>query len=143
MLQERLRVLASSLGNHMFKWFQKRCGFNVLCQGDLRPLPDWFELEQVVLLWDMVDNSNSLCNPPLGWFFRHGAVQTGHLFPKRDPIQHLVLAHSPPTARHDTSPASGLRGAQAETGGNGHESTSHVVHRRFVLPAAIAGVRCR
>jgi hypothetical protein len=28
---------------------------------------------------DMVDNSSSLCNPPLGWFFRHEAVRTGDL----------------------------------------------------------------
>jgi hypothetical protein len=38
--------------------------------------------ELVVLPSDMVDNSNSLCTSPLGWFFRHGAVRTGYLFPK-------------------------------------------------------------
>ena len=39
--------------------------------------------------------------------------------------------------------ASGFGGAQAETFSKGHESTSSAVHRRVVLPAAIAGVRCR
>ena len=28
---------------------------------------------------DMVENSSSLCKPPLGWFFRHEAVRTGDL----------------------------------------------------------------
>jgi hypothetical protein len=39
-----------------------------------------------------------------------------------------------------------LRGSQqAEhgTGGRGEQRTSHAVHRRFVFPAAMAGVRCR
>src|SRR6266699_1857764 len=44
---------------------------------------------------------------------------------------------------HDAPPTSGLRGAQADFDGTGQESTSRVVHRRLVLPAAIAGVRCR
>ena len=48
----RFYVLVSSLGNQMFKWFQKRCGFNLLFEGDLSPLPDWFELEQVVHVLD-------------------------------------------------------------------------------------------
>ena len=45
-------MLVSSPGNQMFKWFQKRCGFNLLFQGDLRPLPGWFEMEQVVHVLD-------------------------------------------------------------------------------------------
>lgn len=52
MPQESLCVLVSSLGKHMFKWFQQRSGFNLLCQSDLRPLPDWFELEPVVHVLD-------------------------------------------------------------------------------------------
>jgi hypothetical protein len=34
------------------------------------------------------------------------------------------------------------RSSQAGTGGKGQESTSRAVHRRLVLPAAMAGVRC-
>jgi hypothetical protein len=45
--------------------------------------------------------------------------------------------------RHEAASTSGFETPQAETFGNGQESTSHAVHRRWVLPAAIAGVRCR
>ena len=38
---------------------------------------------------------------------------------------------------------SSFEASQVESGGKGHESTSHAVHRRFVLPAAMAGVRWR
>jgi hypothetical protein len=47
------------------------------------------------------------------------------------------------TLRHDTATAPGFPGSQAETGGNGQESTSRAVQRRVVLLAAIAGVHCR
>jgi hypothetical protein len=40
-------------------------------------------------------------------------------------------------------PPSGFDATQAEASGKGHESTSRAVHRRWVLPAAMAGVRCR
>jgi hypothetical protein len=43
----------------------------------------------------------------------------------------------------DTAPTSGFGGSQAETFDNGKESTSRAVHRRVVLPAAMAGVRWR
>src|SRR5215472_4344643 len=39
-------------------------------------------LFKVVLPWDMVDNSISLCERISGWFFHHWAVQRGHLFPR-------------------------------------------------------------
>ena len=55
----------------------------------------------------------------------------------------LLLALLLSSFRHDTPPTSALRGSQAETVSKGHESTSRAVHRRCVLPAAIAGVRCR
>jgi hypothetical protein len=42
----------------------------------------------------------------------------------------------------DTASTSGLCSAQAEIGGNGQASTSRAVHRRVVLPAARASVRC-
>jgi hypothetical protein len=45
--------------------------------------------------------------------------------------------------RHEAASTSGFETPQAETFGNGQESTSHAVHRRWVLPAAIAGVRWR
>jgi hypothetical protein len=32
-----------------------------------------------VLLWEMVENSTSLCKSPFGWFFRQWAVRTDHL----------------------------------------------------------------
>jgi hypothetical protein len=78
-----------------------------------------------------------------GPVFGDEAVQTGLLFLRRGSIRVLLVAPSPTSSRYDTPPPSGLRGSQAESGGNGHESTSHAVHRRVVLPAAIAGVRCR
>lgn len=59
------------------------------------------------------------------------------------PIRLLLLALSPTSSRHDTPTTSRFGGSQAETGGNGYESTSRAVHRRCVLPAAMAGVRCR
>jgi hypothetical protein len=58
-------------------------------------------------------------------------------------IQRLLLAFSFTSPRDDTAPTTGFEASQAETGGKGHKSTSRVVHRRWVLPAAIAGVRCR
>src|SRR6266487_2400846 len=88
-------------------------------------------------------NQSTPCESTSSRFFRHWTVQTGHLFPRRGSIRVLLLAPSLTPSRHDTPPTSGLQGAQAETGGNGQESTSRAVHRRLVLPAAIAGVRCR
>jgi hypothetical protein len=96
-----------------------------------------------VLPLNMVDNSTSPFERISGWVFRHWMVRTGHLFPKRGSIRVLLLAPSPTPSRHDTLPTSGWHGSQAETGGKGQVSTSRAVHRRWVLPAAMAGVRCR
>jgi hypothetical protein len=92
---------------------------------------------------DVVDNSISHCERILGWFVHHWAVQTSLLFSERGSIRVLLRAASPSSSRHDTPTASGSGGSQTETDGKGHESTSRAVHRRFVLLAAMAGVRCR
>ncbi len=73
----------------------------------------------------------------------HWTVRTGLLFPERGSIRVLLLALSATSPRHDTAPPSGFDAFQAQTFGNGQESTSRAVHRRLVLPAAMAGVRCR
>jgi hypothetical protein len=69
--------------------------------------------------------------------------------PDRPPLPEVrlhpspLLTPSPTSSQHDTATTSGFNASQAETGSNGQVSTSRAVHRRWVLPAAIAGVRCR
>ena len=91
----------------------------------------------------VVDNLISLCKPPSGSFFHHGAVQADHFMLEEGSIRRILPACSSTSPRDDTATTSGLRASQAETGDKGQESTSRAVHRRLVLPAAIAGVRCR
>jgi hypothetical protein len=50
---------------------------------------------------------------------------------------------SPTSPQHAPAGTSGLSSTQVEAGGKGQESTSRAVHRRWVLPAAMAGVRRR
>lgn len=69
-------------------------------------------------------------------------VQTGLLFLELGSLRMLLRAPSPLCPKHETAPPLGLDASQAHPFGKGHESTSPVVHRRFVFPAAIAGVRC-
>ena len=78
-----------------------------------------------------------------GPVFGDEAVQCGHLFPEQGCIRMLLRAPTPNTPRSYTPPQSGFGVSQAEIGINGQESTSRVVHRRWVLPAARASVRCR
>jgi hypothetical protein len=125
----RLRSLGNSRGSHA----------PVLAIWDIRSEKP----EMWVLPLEMVDKSTSPLQTHFGPVFCHEAVRTGLLFPERGSIRVLLLAPLPTSSRHDTPSTSGLRGAQAETGGKGQESTSHAVHRRCVLPTAIAGVRCR
>ena len=99
--------------------------------------------DRPVLLLEMVENSINLCKLISGWYFRQKAVRTGHLTLGEGPFRLLLTAPSPPSSRPDTATPSGLRGSQAVIGGKGHKSTSRVVHRRVVLPAARAFVRCR
>jgi hypothetical protein len=96
-----------------------------------------------VLPWEMVDKSTGPLQTQFGPVFGDEAVQTGHPILEEATIRRLQLAHSSISPRHDIALTSGFGGFQAEAGGKGHESTSRAVHRRFVLPAAIAGVRCR
>jgi hypothetical protein len=91
----------------------------------------------------MVGNSTSPLQTYFGPVFCHEAVQIGLLFPERGSLRVLLLAHSPISPRHDTAPISGFGASQAETGGNSQESTSRAVHRRWVLPTAMAGFRWR
>jgi hypothetical protein len=91
----------------------------------------------------MVEKSIPLCKPTSGRSFRPGADRRGHLLLERGSIRLLLLTLSPPPPRHDTATAPGCRRSQAEAGVKGQESTSRAVHRRFVLPAAMAGVRWR
>ena len=62
---------------------------------------------------------------------------------ERDSIQCFCGRLHPSPHGHDPTPASGLNASQAETGDKGQVSTSRAVQRLLVLPAAIAGVRCR
>jgi hypothetical protein len=96
-----------------------------------------------VLPLDMVDKSISPFQTHFGPVFCHEAVQTSLLFSERGSIGVLLLADSPISPQHGAAPTSGFGASQAKTGGKGQESTSRAVHRRVVLPAAIAGVRCR
>jgi hypothetical protein len=47
-LQGSLHFLLSFPGKQWCKRFHERCECKVLFQGDLRPLPDWFELDSAV-----------------------------------------------------------------------------------------------
>src|SRR5947209_7096907 len=91
----------------------------------------------------MVDNSTGPLQTHFGLVFCYEAIQTGHLFVESSSIGVLLLAHLPISPRHGTASTSGCDAAQAETFGKGQASTSRAVHRRWVLPAAMAGVRCR
>jgi hypothetical protein len=96
-----------------------------------------------VLPSDMVENLISLCKSLSRSYLHQYAVQAGHLLLKEGPIRRLLHAFSSAFPRDAPAPASGLRGPQAETDGKGQERTSPAVHRRWLLPAAIAGVRWR
>jgi hypothetical protein len=96
-----------------------------------------------VLPLDRVDKSIHPFQTHFGLVFCHEAVQTSLLFPERGSIGVLLLADSPISPQHGAALTSGFGASQAETGGKGQESTSRAVHRRLVLPAAIAGVRWR
>jgi len=76
-----------------------------------------------------------------GVVFHQSTVQIGHRILEEGFIRQLLLARSSTSTRDETATPSGLRGSQAKIGGKGQESTSRAVHRRVVLPAAIAGVR--
>ena len=96
-----------------------------------------------VLPLDMVENSTSPLQTHLRPDSGDEAVQTDHLILEGGSIRALLRVSSPISLRHDTAPTSGFHASQAETDGKGYGSTSRVVQRRLVLPAAIAGVRCR
>ncbi len=98
--------------------------------------------QEAVLPNDMVDKSISPFQTPFGLVFGVEGVQTGLLFLELGSLRMLLRAPSPLCPKHETAPSSGLDASQAHPFGKGHESTSPVVHRRFVFPAAIAGVRC-
>jgi hypothetical protein len=100
-------------------------------------------LKMLVLPLDMVDNLISLCKSLSRSYFHQYAVQAGYLLLKEGPFRRLLHAFSSTFPRDAPAPAFCLRGPQAETDGKGQESTSRAVHRRLVLPAAMAGVRCR
>ncbi len=91
----------------------------------------------------MVDKSTGPLQTHFGSVFGDEIVQTGHRILEEATIYRLLLAPSSISPQRDTAFTSGFGVFQAEAGGKGHESTSRAVHRRFVLPAAIAGVRCR
>ena len=93
-----------------------------------------------VLPLDIVDNSSSFCTSSLGWFFVSG--QSGQASsPWSEAHSTSSTARSPTSPAHEKATAPDFHGSQAETGSKGEESTSRAVHRRVVLPAAIAGVR--
>ena len=97
----------------------------------------------VVLPSEMVDKSTGPFQAHLGPVCGDEAVQRDHIFPEQGCIRVLLGAPSPNTSRSHTPPLSGFGATQAEIGTKGHVSTSRAVHRRVVLSAAMAGVRCR
>ena len=60
-----------------------------------------------------------------------------------EPHSELFCGYLHPFPHNMRQLPSGFEASQAESGGKEQESTSRAVHRRLVLPAAIAGVRCR
>src|SRR5438105_14087777 len=91
----------------------------------------------------MVDNSIGHLQTPFGPVFCH--------LDSPDSPPHLgvrlyasdLRAPSPISPRQDTATALDFPGSQAEAYGKGQVSNSRVVQRRWVLSAAMAGVRCR
>jgi hypothetical protein len=95
------------------------------------------------LPFEMVDNSSSLRKAPFGRFFVSGQSQQAISFGMRPQPTSSAGTFIVFLATHDTPTASGFGSPQTQVGGKGRESTSRAVHRRCVLPAAMAGVRCR
>ena len=91
----------------------------------------------------MVDNSTGPLHPLFGLVCCDEAVRASHRFVESGSIPVLLLAHVPISPQDDPAPTSGCEASQGETVGKGQVSTSRAVHCRVVLPAAIAGVRCR
>src|SRR2546430_12653958 len=100
--------------------------------------PPRLDPQVVVLRLDMVEKSTSPLQTRFGPVFGDEAVQRGLLFPERGSIRALLRVPSP-FSRDMIQHPSGCDASQAKIGGKGHESTSRAVHRRVVLPAAIAG----
>ena len=63
--------------------------------------------------------------------------------PQNEAPSELFRVYLPPSARDMRQNPICFDASQVESGGKGQASTSRAVHRRVVLPAAIAGVRCR
>src|SRR6266567_221053 len=91
----------------------------------------------------MVDKYHNPLQTDFGAVFGEETVQTGLLSPEGGSMRVLLLSHASISPPHDHAPTSGCDASQADTFGKGQESTSRAVHRRVVLPAAMAGVRWR
>jgi hypothetical protein len=95
-----------------------------------------------VLPLDMVDKSISPLQTYFGPVFGNEAVQPGCFFQSEAPgefcCEYLHLSPGDLILHPPLASAS-----QTESGDKGQVSTSRAVHRRVVLPAAMAGVRCR
>jgi hypothetical protein len=96
------------------------------------------------------------CCHRIWWIIRSAPVNAFRAdFPFIQPSREVASSCSspPPSALSFTVPPLPFRGAPSRfrgsqkaehgTGGRGEQRTSPAVHRRFVFPAAIAGVRCR
>jgi hypothetical protein len=92
---------------------------------------------------DMVDKSTSLSKPTSGWMFVIG--QPGQAFSSQSeaPSESCCWHFQQPPRGMILHPPLASMPDPPETFGNGQESTERSVHRRLVLPAAMAGVRCR
>jgi hypothetical protein len=97
--------------------------------------------ERVVQLLDMVDNLTSLREPVFDWFFvillKRQVASSSWL------AHHCLVCSIKELSQGHFVAIAGFIGSQAGTGGSGQQSTSPAVHLRLVLPAAMAGVRCR
>ena len=93
--------------------------------------------------WTWWINPSALSRPISGRFLVMRQSRQAFASQSEAPSE-CFCEHLPQTPRDMILlPPPGFDASQAEFGNNGQESTSRAVHRRWVLPAAMAGVRCR
>jgi hypothetical protein len=90
----------------------------------------------------MVDNSTGPLQMHFGPVFYDEAVQADLLFSEWAASE-LFCGYLHQFPQHIMLLPSGWEAYQAESGGMGYESTSHAVHRRWVLPVDSVGVCCQ
>jgi DNA-binding CsgD family transcriptional regulator len=133
--QEIVQRLASGLSDqqiadelflslHTVKWYNRQIYSKLCCH--------W--------IWWII--APALSKPTSGRFFVMRQSGQACSTQSETPSE-LFRGYLHPSARDMIQLPSGFEASQAESGGKGQESTSRAVHRRFVFPAAMAGVRWR